>query len=115
MIWYAWPTTAENLEPCVTTFSRPNPTCNCNYALSITFRLSSKPPTHTCLNLQKYAPGCLLENWFLLCIAFMHNSVAFKVYVITKVNKLTMLHVKNSNQTLSVTLGSRSVNLGVNS
>ena len=45
----------------------------------------------------------------------MHNSVAFKVYVITKVNKLTMLHVKNSNQTLSVTLGSRSVNLGVNS
>ena len=47
----------------------------------------------------------------------MHNSVAFKVYVITKVNKLTLLHVKNSNQTLTVTLGSgsRSVNIGVNS
>ena len=34
----------------------------------------------------------------------MHNSVAFEVYVITKANKLTMLHVKNSNQMLTVTL-----------
>ena len=45
----------------------------------------------------------------------MQNSVAFKVYVITKANKLTMLHVKNSNETLTVTLGSRSVNKGFNS
>ena len=45
----------------------------------------------------------------------MHNSVAFKVYVLTKANKLSMLHVKNSNQMLTVTLGSRSVNVGVNS